>query len=185
MLHTSSTLLDFHSVSVRRPRDVIYYLKAQQLSDFDFQSVFLWSVTSFKHNMHLINLCKFISTAICEIVWHTCSSSSSGEALLRENVAFVSPHTLEMQYLPLLADFDQNPKAFLSLCALSVSGVWVEWSHSPVFVRAKRWLCAAAGMRCGNARAADRGWTNQLRHRPPSELNVSGPTELKQAELAS
>ena len=39
--------------------------------------------------------------------------------------------------------------------------------------RAKRWLCAAAGMRCGNARAAGRGWTSQLRHRPPSELKLA------------
>ena len=52
---------------------------------------------------------------------------------------------------------------------------------------AKRWLCAAAGMRCGNARAADRGWTSQLRHRPPSELklpDVCWPAELKLVELA-
>ena len=52
-LHEPVTLSDFHCVSVsgslqkvRRPRGVIYFLKVghQQLSDFDFQSVFLRSV---------------------------------------------------------------------------------------------------------------------------------------------
>ena len=122
----------------------------------------------------------------CQIVWHTCSEKT----------------WLLYCHCPIKLDHSPASKCNIYLCWQILIRIpkhffvvfrWVclvSELSAPTpqcLSAAKRWLCAAAGMRCGNARAADRGWTSQLRHRPPSELklpDVCWPAELKLVELA-
>ena len=109
------------------------------------------------------------------VLFGTVSQCCDATSIL-DGIILHSSVNLKMQYWPLLADSDQNPKAFDPLCALSVSGVWTEWSHSPVFVPGKKVaLCCArnAARQC----ACGRPWLGDNDRRSSSETgcSTSGP----------